>query len=38
LNIINNATFQARFVDLVLGMKQKLLKLAPPQAPVFQTQ
>lgn len=36
LNIINNATFQARFVELVLGMKQKLQLLAPSQPSPFQ--
>ncbi len=30
LNIINNATFPARFVDLVLGMKKKIQAVAPP--------
>ncbi len=31
LNIINNATFEARFAELVLGMKQKIQELLPPQ-------
>jgi hypothetical protein len=29
LTIINNSTFEARFTELVFGMKQKLLSLLP---------
>jgi|WetSurMetagenome_2_1015567.scaffolds.fasta_scaffold582206_1 hypothetical protein len=32
LNIINNATFPARFVDLVLSMKKKIQVVAPPMS------
>ena len=31
LNIINSSTFKAKYAELVLGMKRKLLKLLPPQ-------
>ncbi len=30
LNIIQNSTFDALYAELVLGMKQKLIKLLPP--------
>lgn len=33
LNIIQNATFEARYAELVLGMKKKLVKLLPPPPP-----
>jgi len=29
VDIINNSTFQAKWVDLVLGLKRKLQKIAP---------
>ena len=30
LNIINNSTFEAKYAELVLGMKKKIMKLLPP--------
>ena len=33
LNIIQTATFEAKYAQLVLGMKRKLIKLLPPPQP-----
>ena len=33
LQIIQNSTFEAKYAELVLGMKNKLLKLLPPPPP-----
>ena len=33
LQIIQNSTFEAKYADLVLGMKKKLVKLLPPPPP-----
>ncbi|MBN1997484.1 hypothetical protein JW935_08035 [candidate division KSB1 bacterium] len=36
LNIINNATFEARYAELVFGMKKKLQALQPVQGGMMQ--
>ena len=33
LQIIQNSTFEAKYAELVLGMKKKLVKLLPPPPP-----
>jgi hypothetical protein len=33
LQIIQNSTFEAKYAELVLGMKNKLVKLLPPPPP-----